>query len=147
MRSVLSFRRLNSLSRRPRPRTRLIGLLGLLVATTIFASSGRARIKQTLAPLMPSLRGEAATVYLTQQGLYNSLGEAVKATRYGATPPRAQPASWDFSQGMLLEGVVATMNDARDVLRHGHVLVRDGRIVAVWDGPIPPAGIDLSSVA
>jgi hypothetical protein len=47
----------------------------------------------------------------------------------------------------LLEGVVAPMNEARDVLRHGHVLIRGGRVVAVWDGPIPPAGIDLNSVA
>jgi 5-methylthioadenosine/S-adenosylhomocysteine deaminase len=112
MRNVLSFMRLNSLSRQLRPRMRLIGLLGLLVvAAAIFTSSGRARIKQTPAP------------------------------------PRAQSASWDSARGILLEGVVVTMNGARDVLRHGHVLVRDGRIIAVWDGPIPPAGIDLDSAA
>src|SRR5215475_14911998 len=90
--------------------------------------------------------------------LISLLGLVVVAAAIGASsgrarikqtpaPPRAQSASWDFSRGMLLEGVVVTMNEARDVLRRGHVLVRDGRIVAVWDGPIPPAGIDLDSAA
>ena len=60
--------------------------------------------------------------------------------------PRAQSAPPEPSQGILLEGTVVTMNDAGDVLRQGRVLVRDGRIAAVWDGPIPPAGIDLGSV-
>ena len=60
--------------------------------------------------------------------------------------PRAQSAPPEPSQGILLEGTVVTMNDAGDVLRQGRVLVRDGRIAAVWDGPIPPAGIDLDSV-
>lgn len=60
--------------------------------------------------------------------------------------PHAQSAPAGPSHGILLEGTVVTMNDARDVLRQGRVLVRDGRIAAVWDGPIPPAGIDLDSV-
>ena len=60
--------------------------------------------------------------------------------------PRAQSAPPDPSQGILLEGTVVTMNDAGDVLRQGRVLVRDGRIAALWDGPIPPAGINLDSV-
>ncbi len=59
---------------------------------------------------------------------------------------RAQSASWDPSRGILLEGTVVTMNEARDVLPQGRVLVREGRIAAVWDGPIPPAGLDLDSV-
>jgi len=35
------------------------------------------------------------------------------------------------------------MNPARDVLPQGRVLVQDGRITAVWDGPIPPDGVDV----
>src|SRR5262245_5317314 len=88
---------------------------------------------------------------MMSQSFFRSLSLAVGAVivlgAHGAAPPRARSAPWDSSQGMLLEGMVVTMNDARDVLRHGHVLVRDGRVVAVWDGPIPPAGIDLYSVA
>jgi 5-methylthioadenosine/S-adenosylhomocysteine deaminase len=66
---------------------------------------------------------------------------------FRAASPRAQPVSWDPSRGMLLEGTVVTMNAARDVLPHGRVLVRGGRIAAVWDGPIPPEGVDLDGVA
>jgi cytosine/adenosine deaminase-related metal-dependent hydrolase len=59
----------------------------------------------------------------------------------------AQPQPWDSSRGILLEGTVVTMNDAREVLPNGRVLVRDGHIAALWDGPIPPAGVNLDSVA
>jgi hypothetical protein len=65
----------------------VIGLLGLLAATAaILASSGKTRIASTPAPPMPSLRGEAATEYLKQQGLDSSLREAVKAARYTIYP-------------------------------------------------------------
>jgi 5-methylthioadenosine/S-adenosylhomocysteine deaminase len=60
--------------------------------------------------------------------------------------PHAQSSSFDPSNGILLEGTVVTMNAAHDVLLHGHVLVRNGRIAAVWDGPTPPEGISLESV-
>ncbi len=92
MRTILSLIHLNSLSHQPRLRMRLISSLGLLVvAAAIFASPGKARIEQAPAPPMPGLRGVMATEYLKQQGLYNSLGEAVKAARYGvypSSPPR-----------------------------------------------------------
>ncbi len=38
------------------------------------------------------------------------------------------------------------MNAAREVIQHGYVLVRDGRIAAVWKGAHPPDGVDLSGV-
>jgi len=87
MRTTLSFMRQNSLSCKLRFRMRLIGSLGLLtVAAAIFASSGKSRIAHTPPPPMPGLRGEAAAEYLKHQGLHNSLGEAVKAARYGVYP-------------------------------------------------------------
>jgi cytosine/adenosine deaminase-related metal-dependent hydrolase len=36
------------------------------------------------------------------------------------------------------------MNAARDVIRNGRVLVREGRIAAVWQGAVPPDGVDLT---
>src|SRR5207249_10168311 len=45
-----------------------------------------------------------------------------------------------------LEGAVVTMNAARDVIQNGHVLVRDGRIAAVWHGANAPADVDLTGV-
>ena len=75
-----------------------------------------------------------------------AIGAVILLDAHRAMTPRAQSAPWEPSQAILLEGTVVTMNDARDVLRHGRVLVRDGRIAAVWDGPIPPAGIDLDAV-
>ena len=47
---------------------------------------------------------------------------------------------------ILLEGTIVTMNAAREVIQHGYVLVRDGRIAAVWKGAHPPDGVDLSGV-
>lgn len=47
---------------------------------------------------------------------------------------------------VLLEGTVVTMNGARDVIPNGRVLVRDGRIAAIWQGAHPPDGTDLEGV-
>ena len=48
------------------------------------------------------------------------------------------------SPSILLEGTIVTMNAAREVIQHGYVLVRDGRIAAMWKGAHPPQGVDLS---
>ncbi len=47
---------------------------------------------------------------------------------------------------VLLEGTIVTMNASRDVIRAGRVLVRDGRIAAIWRGASAPADIDLTGV-
>jgi 5-methylthioadenosine/S-adenosylhomocysteine deaminase len=60
------------------------------------------------------------------------------ARRVGAASSPAPP--------VLLEGTVVTMNAARDVIHNGRVLVRDGRIAAVWQGGATPDGVDLSDV-
>ncbi len=50
--------------------------------------------------------------------------------------------SWNQSPGILIAGAtIVTMDDAHTVVPHGRVLVRDGRIVAVWSGPQPPDGV------
>ncbi|MCU1309076.1 MAG: trzA [Candidatus Angelobacter sp.] len=60
-------------------------------------------------------------------------------SRIAAAPAPVRPA-------VLLDGTVVTMNPARDVIENGHVLVRDGRIVAIWRGSKPPAGVSLDGV-
>ena len=45
---------------------------------------------------------------------------------------------------VLLEGIVVTMNAARDVIHGGRVLVRNGRIAAIWQGEKAPEGIDVT---
>jgi hypothetical protein len=51
-------------------------------------------------------------------------------------------AAWDPASGILINGVtVVTMDDQHTVIPHGGVLVRDGRIVAIWRGPTPPDGV------
>jgi cytosine/adenosine deaminase-related metal-dependent hydrolase len=57
------------------------------------------------------------------------------------------PAPFDPARGLLLHGTVVTMNDAHDVIEDGNVLVRGDRIVAVWRGPRPPAGIVVGAAA
>jgi 5-methylthioadenosine/S-adenosylhomocysteine deaminase len=45
---------------------------------------------------------------------------------------------------MILDGTIVTMNASRDVIQNGHVLIRDGRIVAVWRGGKVPDGVDTA---
>jgi cytosine/adenosine deaminase-related metal-dependent hydrolase len=56
---------------------------------------------------------------------------------FGSATPGSNPL-------LLLEGTVVTMNAARDVIPNGRVLVRDGRIAAVWQGAHPPDDVDLN---
>jgi cytosine/adenosine deaminase-related metal-dependent hydrolase len=57
--------------------------------------------------------------------------------------PGVTAAQTPFAPDVLLEGTVVTMNAAREVIEDGHVLVRDGRILAIWNGSKPPAGVNL----
>ena len=96
----------------------------------------------------PRRNGFVAHVCVTLHRLLRPLSLATMlagATVFCAALLAGQ-AAWDPSRGLLLEGTVVTMNDSRDVLPQGRVLVRDGRIMAIWDGPAPPAGVDLDSV-
>ena len=70
-----------------------------------------------------------------------AVGACVLAT--GATADAARAAApWDPARGLLIEGAtVVTMDDRHTVIPHGRVLVRNGRIVAVWRGPTAPAGV------
>jgi 5-methylthioadenosine/S-adenosylhomocysteine deaminase len=43
-----------------------------------------------------------------------------------------------FGRGILLKGTLVTMDDRYRVIRHGNVLVRGRRIVAVWKGRSVP---------
>ena len=51
-----------------------------------------------------------------------------------------------FVESMLLRGRVVTMNTEADVINDGHVLVRDGKIEAVWGGDNIPQNVDLTGV-
>ena len=51
-----------------------------------------------------------------------------------------------FVESMLLKGRVVTMNTEADVINDGHVLVRDGKIEAVWGGNNIPQNVDLTGV-
>jgi 5-methylthioadenosine/S-adenosylhomocysteine deaminase len=66
----------------------------------------------------------------------------------GAAGSRGVSAPWDPARGILIEGAtVVTMDDAHTVIPHGRVLVRDGRIAAVWQGPTPPAGVTVGNAS
>ena len=51
-----------------------------------------------------------------------------------------------FVESMLLKGRVVTMNTEEDVINDGNVLVRDGKIEAVWGGDNIPQNVDLTGV-
>jgi 5-methylthioadenosine/S-adenosylhomocysteine deaminase len=59
---------------------------------------------------------------------------------------RVVAASASTPPPVLLEGTVVTMNAGREIIHNGRVLVRDGRIEAVWQGGATPPGIDLTGV-
>lgn len=70
---------------------------------------------------------------------------AVLILTAGTTGTRRVVAASPSTPPVLLEGTVVTMNAARDVIHNGRVLVRDGRIAAVWQGGKPPKGVDLTA--
>ena len=68
-----------------------------------------------------------------------ALSLALTATLHAGPASPPTPA-------ILLEGTVVTMNAEREVLENGRVLVRAGRIAAVWQGAKPPEGVTLDGV-
>ena len=53
--------------------------------------------------------------------------------------------AFDPSTGILLRGTVVTMDTAGTILRNGNVLVRNGKIVATWQGTKAPAGTPVNN--
>jgi 5-methylthioadenosine/S-adenosylhomocysteine deaminase len=51
---------------------------------------------------------------------------------------------FDPTSGLLLRGTVVTMNGQHTVLDHGNVLVRNDRIIAIWQGELAPAGTPVN---
>src|SRR3984957_6915069 len=47
------------------------------------------------------------------------------------------------ARALVLRGTVVTMNDQHTVIENGSVLVRNDRIVALWQGPNPPFGTSV----
>jgi cytosine/adenosine deaminase-related metal-dependent hydrolase len=59
-------------------------------------------------------------------------------------PKEKDTSAWDPAVGMVIDGTIVTMNGTRDVIRHGHVLIRGGQIEAIWQGPDAPPDLDLT---
>jgi 5-methylthioadenosine/S-adenosylhomocysteine deaminase len=54
-------------------------------------------------------------------------------------------SEWDAASGILIEGAtVVTMDNEHNVIPSARLLVRSGKIVAIWTGRTPPAGVDIS---
>jgi hypothetical protein len=52
--------------------------------------------------------------------------------------------TFDPNQGILLRGTVVTMDASGTILHNGNILVRDGKIVAAWNGT-PPKGTPINN--
>src|SRR5262249_36853545 len=50
---------------------------------------------------------------------------------------------FDPSRGILLHGTVVTMDAAETIIHNGSLLVRSGKIVAMWQGTHIPAGVQI----
>jgi hypothetical protein len=51
--------------------------------------------------------------------------------------------AFDPARGIVLHGTVITMNSAGAILQDGSVLVRNGKIEAIWQGRTPPEGAQI----
>ena len=69
---------------------------------------------------------------------------ALSLSMDGSAEDRAASSRpFDPARGMVLHGTIVTMDDRHTVIEAGRVLVRNDKIVAVWQGERPPAGTDL----
>lgn len=71
------------------------------------------------------------------------LGRVVMAAAVAALAPAPAGAGARPAEVLIRGATVVTMDDGHNVIRDGRVLVRHGRIAAVWHGEQPPRGIDL----
>ena len=66
----------------------------------------------------------------------------------GSATALTPSARWEPERGILIEGAtVVTMDEDHTVIPHGRVLVRNERIVAVWQGPVPPEGVAVGDAS
>jgi len=79
-----------------------------------------------------SIRGAIST----QLMLWGALGVLAPTPSWAQQP-------FDPARGIVLHGTVVTMDPARTIIRNGNVLVRSGKILAVWRGAKPPAGTPI----
>ena len=68
----------------------------------------------------------------------------VTAVALSALPAAAAPP---FKRGVLLRGTVVTMDAHSRVIRHGNVLVRKGKVAAIWRDGRRPRGLRLGRPA
>jgi cytosine/adenosine deaminase-related metal-dependent hydrolase len=72
---------------------------------------------------------------------------ALSLSMDGSAEDRAESSRpFDPARGMVLHGTIVTMDDRHTVIEAGRVLVRNNKIVAVWQGERPPVGTDLEGV-
>jgi|HubBroStandDraft_4_1064222.scaffolds.fasta_scaffold03469_4 5-methylthioadenosine/S-adenosylhomocysteine deaminase len=60
------------------------------------------------------------------------------------TPANAQKA-FDPGTGIVLRGTIVTMDSIGTILQNGSILVRNGAIVAIWQGQQAPKGVPLGN--
>jgi 5-methylthioadenosine/S-adenosylhomocysteine deaminase len=83
-----------------------------------------------------------AALFVLPVGGAAGAGGTVVVAADAAVPAASAP--WDLARGLLIDGAtVVTMDDHHSVIPHGRVLVRNGRIIAVWSGPRPPDGVTI----
>jgi len=52
---------------------------------------------------------------------------------------------FDAERGIVLRGTVVTMDTAGTILHKGNVLIRNGKIIATWEGPAAPEGVPVGN--
>jgi 5-methylthioadenosine/S-adenosylhomocysteine deaminase len=63
-------------------------------------------------------------------------------TMYLITLVHAQ-GSFDENRGIVLHGTVVTMDSAGSILHDGSILIRNNKVIAMWQGPAVPSGTQV----
>ena len=65
-----------------------------------------------------------------------------------AAEPALRSAPWDPGRGLLIRGAtVVTMDHSHSVIDDARVLIRDGRITAIWTGASIPTELEIGDPA
>jgi 5-methylthioadenosine/S-adenosylhomocysteine deaminase len=53
--------------------------------------------------------------------------------------------SFDQTRGIVLHGTIVTMDSAGTILLNGSILIRNNKVMAMWEGPVAPTGTQVGA--
>ena len=105
------------------------------------------KTKQTFTKTVPPDKARKTGIYQRsslpkKHGAHLRLLFCFLVWLFALTPATAQQP-FDAARGIILRGTVVTMDSAGTIFHKGNVLVRNGKIVATWEGRKAPHGTQI----